>query len=173
MNDYYAALGVPETATVEEISAAYRQLALRYHPDRQPGNAAATEIFERATEAFEVLSDPELRLRYDRTCLPQSPANRRRPPATWPFVKEGSEASWAEVMQRRRAAAGANPCSHGSARRSQPSGLVRGKGSAMPRWFLGRRIVLCPAAEDWRIKNCTHLAPRDVLHLAERDEYVP
>jgi len=102
MNDYYAALGVPETATVEEISAAYRQLALRYHPDRQPGNAAATEIFERATEAFEVLSDPELRLRYDRTCLPQSPANRRRPPATWPFVKEGSEASWAEVMQRRR-----------------------------------------------------------------------
>ncbi len=64
--DYYAILGVSRTATVEEIKRAYRRLALKYHPDRNPGDKAAEEKFKEITEAYEVLSDPEKRARYDR-----------------------------------------------------------------------------------------------------------
>jgi len=69
MYDYYALLQVPATAHVETIAAAYRRVALCYHPDRRPDNAAATEIFERATEAFEVLSNAQRRRLYDRARL--------------------------------------------------------------------------------------------------------
>ncbi len=64
--DYYAILGVSRTATQEEIKKAYRRLAIKYHPDRNPGNKEAEEKFKEAAEAYEVLSDPEKRARYDR-----------------------------------------------------------------------------------------------------------
>ena len=63
--DYYEVLGVSKTATDEEIKKAYRKLALKYHPDYNPGDKSAEEKFKEINEAHEVLSDPEKRKRYD------------------------------------------------------------------------------------------------------------
>ena len=63
--DYYQILGVDKKATTEEIKRAYRKLAMKYHPDRNPGNKAAEEKFKEINEAQEVLSDPKKRERYD------------------------------------------------------------------------------------------------------------
>ena len=63
--DYYKTLGVPKTADAKAIKQAYRKLARKYHPDQNPGNAAAAERFKEINEANEVLSDPEKRQRYD------------------------------------------------------------------------------------------------------------
>lgn len=64
--DYYEVLGVERSATEQEIAVAYRKLAMKCHPDRNPGDEEAVERFKEAAEAFEVLSDPEKRSRYDR-----------------------------------------------------------------------------------------------------------
>ncbi|MEN3040862.1 MAG: J domain-containing protein [Bacteroidia bacterium] len=64
--DYYAILGVPRNASQEEIKRAYRRLARQYHPDANPGNKAAEEKFKEIQEAYEVLSNPEMRAKYDR-----------------------------------------------------------------------------------------------------------
>lgn len=66
MRDYYEILGVERGATAVEIKRAYRKLALQYHPDRNPGDAEAEANFKEAAEAYEVLSTPEKRQRYDR-----------------------------------------------------------------------------------------------------------
>lgn len=63
--DYYEVLGVSKTASADEIKAAYRKLALKYHPDRNPDNKEAEEKFKEASEAYEVLSDSEKKQRYD------------------------------------------------------------------------------------------------------------
>jgi len=63
--DYYEILGVTRSATQEEIKKAYRKMALKYHPDRNPDNKEAEEKFKEASEAYEVLSDPEKRQIYD------------------------------------------------------------------------------------------------------------
>ncbi len=63
--DYYKTLGVEKDATQEEIKKAYRKLALKFHPDRNPDNKEAEEKFKEITEANEVLSDPEKRKKYD------------------------------------------------------------------------------------------------------------
>ncbi len=64
--DYYEVLGVARTAPADEIKRAYRQMALKYHPDRNPGNGGAEEKFKEAAEAYSVLGDPEKRTTYDR-----------------------------------------------------------------------------------------------------------
>lgn len=63
--DYYEVLGVSRTATGKEVAAAYRKLAIRYHPDSHPGDADATEKFKEAAEAYEVLNDADKRAMYD------------------------------------------------------------------------------------------------------------
>ena len=64
--DYYEVLGVPREATKEEIKKAYRKQALKYHPDKNPGDKKAEEKFKEAASAYEVLSNDEKRARYDR-----------------------------------------------------------------------------------------------------------
>lgn len=63
--DYYKILGVNKSASVDEIKKAYRKLALKYHPDKNPNNKAAEEKFKEINEANEVLSDPEKKKKYD------------------------------------------------------------------------------------------------------------
>ena len=64
--DYYEVLAVSRTATDQEIKSAYRRLAVKYHPDKNPNDASAEEKFKEAAEAYSVLSVPEQRKRYDR-----------------------------------------------------------------------------------------------------------
>lgn len=63
--DYYEVLGVSKTATPDEIKKAYRKLAIKYHPDKNPGDKEAEEKFKEAAEAYSVLSDADKRQRYD------------------------------------------------------------------------------------------------------------
>lgn len=63
--DYYEVLGVDKNATAQEIKAAYKKMAIKYHPDRNPGNKEAEEKFKEAAEAYDVLRDENKRARYD------------------------------------------------------------------------------------------------------------
>ena len=63
--DYYEVIGVPKTASEDEIKKAYRKLAKKYHPDLNPNDKEAEAKFKEVNEAYEVLSDPEKKAKYD------------------------------------------------------------------------------------------------------------
>src|ERR1700754_3789570 len=63
--DYYEVLGLAKNASEEEIKKAYRKLAIKFHPDKNPDDKAAEEKFKEAAEAYEILSNPEKRQRYN------------------------------------------------------------------------------------------------------------
>ena len=63
--DYYAILELKEDATADDIKRAYRRMAMKYHPDKNPGNKEAEAMFKLCAEAYEVLSDPDKRDTYD------------------------------------------------------------------------------------------------------------
>jgi len=81
--DYYKDLGVERNASADEIKRAYRKLAMKYHPDRNPGNKGAEEEFKKINEAYQVLSDPQKRARYDQ--LGESYSNWQRTGAPGDF----------------------------------------------------------------------------------------
>ena len=63
--DYYEVLGVNKSASADDIKRSYRRLAMKFHPDKNPGDSAAEERFKEAAEAYEVLSDDQKRQKYD------------------------------------------------------------------------------------------------------------
>ena len=63
--DYYEVLGLSRTASEDEIKRAYKKLAMKHHPDRNPGDASAEEKFKEIKEAYEILSDAQKRSAYD------------------------------------------------------------------------------------------------------------
>lgn len=89
MKDYYKLLGVPPTATADEIKKAYRQLALKYHPDRNQGDKQSETLFKQITEAYEVLSDTDARKSYDYELNRSATADNNR--------KQSSQATYEKV----------------------------------------------------------------------------
>ena len=65
MRDFYDVLGVSKSASNDEIKKAYRKLALKFHPDKNPGNAEAEKNFKEAAEAYSILSDSQKKSQYD------------------------------------------------------------------------------------------------------------
>uniref|UniRef100_A0A673CAA9 DnaJ homolog subfamily C member 17 n=1 Tax=Sphaeramia orbicularis TaxID=375764 RepID=A0A673CAA9_9TELE len=75
--DLYGLLGVENTATTKEIKKAYRQKALTCHPDKNPDNPKAVELFHQLSQALEVLTDAAARAAYDKICAAKKGANQQ------------------------------------------------------------------------------------------------
>jgi len=105
MRDHYEALGVPRAATAQEIKKAYRALALKFHPDKNPGNRKAEERFKELAGAYEVLSKPNLRREYDEALANPAragtgPGGAAGPGGPSPFAAGGEGMSIDEILRR-------------------------------------------------------------------------
>ena len=91
--DYYEILEVTREETADGIKKSYRRLAVKYHPDKNPGNKQAEEMFKKISEAYEVLKDPEKRAAYDQLGRDYRPGQQFRPPPDWQqrFSRPGSQ----------------------------------------------------------------------------------
>jgi curved DNA-binding protein len=85
--DYYKILGVPRGSGADEIKRAYRKLAMQYHPDRNPGDKQAEDSFKEINEAYQVLSDPKKRSRYDQLGESYSQWQRNGAPGNYDWGK--------------------------------------------------------------------------------------
>ncbi len=94
MQDYYQTLGLPQTATSAQIRTAFKRLAMQYHPDRNPNNPMAEEIFKQVNEAYHILSDPLKKARYDSRFYTYETQSST----------QATEAHWREVRRRQQQA---------------------------------------------------------------------
>ena len=108
MKNYYQILGVPATATKEEIKKIYRTAAKQFHPDRNPGNKDAEEKFKAASEAYEVLSDDVKRSNYDfqlrQDGIEQKQTRQQHTRRTWQYTY--TRGATTQQPQRRGAPSG-------------------------------------------------------------------
>jgi molecular chaperone DnaJ len=98
--DYYEILGVSPDTTDEEIKAAFRRLALRYHPDKNPGDSSAEERFRLINEAYSVLGDPERRAEYDRRRAQRRRRARERRERRAEYVHEPRRRSFGDLLDK-------------------------------------------------------------------------
>ena len=95
--DYYEVLGVSRDASEDEIKKAYRKIAIKYHPDRNPGNKEAEEKFKEAAEAYDVLHDPQKRQRSVLMLLEEKVASVTVAASAWTIYFPCSVTSSADV----------------------------------------------------------------------------
>jgi len=113
--DYYKILGVPKTASQEEIKQSYRKLALKHHPDKNQGNRESEERFKEIGEAYEVLKDPEKRKKYDKLGVNWKQYEHAGADGGFDYAQWGQQNSWSSGQADKRTSGQADGWTGGQA----------------------------------------------------------